>query len=255
MDPLSAHNKRAWDAYVAKGNRWTIPVTSEEVAAARKGEWKIILTPIRAVPREWFPEVKGRRILCLAGSGGQQAPILAAAGGDVVVFDNSPAQLARDREVAARDGLSIETIEGDMRDLSALPDAGFDIVVHPCSIAFVPDVRPVFAGVARVLRPGGRYLAGFVQPFTYMFDEDAEKKGELVIRHALPYSDEKSLSKSEYDALVRDSEALVFSHSLTELIGGQLEAGLRLLDLYEDGWPGRALDRFAKATLATCATR
>jgi hypothetical protein len=39
-------------------------------------------------------------------------------GPDVTVFDNSPRQLARDEEVAARDGLAIRTVLGDMRDLT-----------------------------------------------------------------------------------------------------------------------------------------
>ena len=81
-------------------------------------------------------------MLCLASGGGQQGPILAAAGANVTVFDNSPRQLAQDRLVADREGLAIETVLGDMADLSAFPDARFDLIVHPVSNVFVPDVRP-----------------------------------------------------------------------------------------------------------------
>jgi len=50
-------------------------------------------------------------------------------------------------------------------------------------------------------------------------------------------------------------EPLVFSHGLDALIGGQLAAGLTLLDLYEDGWPERLLGRFTPTTFATCASK
>jgi 2-polyprenyl-3-methyl-5-hydroxy-6-metoxy-1,4-benzoquinol methylase len=100
--------------------RWTVPVSPEEIARARRGDFSVLLTPKKAVPREWFPaQMKGSKVLCLASGGGQQSPIFAAAGADVTVLDNSPQQLARDQEVAAREGLSIQTVEGDMRDLGA----------------------------------------------------------------------------------------------------------------------------------------
>jgi ubiquinone/menaquinone biosynthesis C-methylase UbiE len=90
--------------------------------------------------------------------------VLAAAGAAVTVFDNSPAQLGRDREVADREDLAIRTVLGDMRDLSALPDAGFDVVFNPVSNVFCPDLAPVWREAFRVLRPGGILLTGFMTP-------------------------------------------------------------------------------------------
>ena len=37
-----------------------------------------------------------------------------------------------------------------------------------------------------------------------------------------------------YEEAMRENRTLQFSHTLEEQIGGQLKAGLRLLDLYED---------------------
>src|SRR4051812_49187632 len=211
---IVAYIRRAWDFQVARGNPWTLPVSREAIAAAVRDEWSVVLTPQRPVPRSWFPPLKGAKTLCLAGAGGQQAPILAAAGARVTVFDNSPRQLAQDRMVADRDGLAIATIEGDMRDLSAIADQTFRLVFHPCSNCFVPDVRPIWAEVFRVLEPGGILLAGFVNPAAYIFDDASIERGELRVRHRLPYSDEKSLSESEREALIRANEPFVFSHSL-----------------------------------------
>ena len=77
---------------------------------------------------------------------------MAAAGATVTVFDNSPKQLAQDRFVAERDELAIETIEGDMRDLTVFADGSFELIVHPVSNLFIPNVRPVWREAYRVLR-------------------------------------------------------------------------------------------------------
>ena len=100
------YNRSAWDHQVQKKNRWTVPVTSEQINHARKGDWSLVLTPTKPVPGGWFPDLENCKVLCLASGGGQQGPILSAAGADVTVFDNSPQQLAQDQMVANRDELN-----------------------------------------------------------------------------------------------------------------------------------------------------
>lgn len=252
---VATHNRRAWDLMVERGQAWTLPVTPAEIAAARNGDWQVMLTLRRAVPREWFPPLDGTRTLCLAGSGGQQAPVLAAAGADVTAFDNSPRQLAQDQLVADRDGLVIQTVLGDMRDLGAFADATFALVVHPCSNCFVPDVRVVWREISRVLVPGGVLLAGFLNPMTFIFDEAAAADGELVVCHRLPYSDATHLSSEELRTLEARGEPFVFSHSLEAQIGGQLDAGLAVTHLFEDDWPGKPLSMYAPSFIATRAVK
>src|SRR5579864_2380751 len=115
---VRSHNRSAWNRNVEKQNRWTRPVGKDVVERARRGQFELFLTPTKPVPMNWFPVLKGTITLCLASGGGQQGPVLAAAGAIVTVFDNSPGQLSQDRLVADRDGLTLETIEGDMADLS-----------------------------------------------------------------------------------------------------------------------------------------
>ncbi|GAB4186411.1 MAG: class I SAM-dependent methyltransferase [Wenzhouxiangellaceae bacterium] len=255
MPDIVDYNQHAWDQLVARDNEWTRPVSPEQIAAARAGEWQIVLTPQRPVPAAWLQPVQGRRILCLAGAGGQQGPILAAAGADVTVYDLSPAQLAQDCMVAERDGLSLNTVQGDMRDLSAFADEQFDVIVHPCSNCYVPELSTVWSEAARVLRPGGYLLSGLTNPASFIFDETEAEQGRLVVRHRLPYSDENNLTSAELEKLRSADEPLMFSHSLEDLIAGQLRAGLRLLDLYEDTWPGTALAKYMPAYFATLSEK
>jgi len=261
-DDVARHNRRAWDGLVERANRWTVPVDAATIAAARRGEWEIVLTPTRPVPRAWYPPLAGARALLLAGAGGQQAPVLAAAGARVSVLDNSPRQLAQDRLVAARESLEIETVLGDMRDLSAFADGTFALVFHPCANAFVPEVRPVWREAFRVLRPGGVLLAGFTNPVEYLFDEDAvggthamEASGELIVRHPIPYSDLAQLAAPERARREAAGEPLAFGHSLEDQLGGQLDAGFVITALYEDRWPESPLGRYLATFMATRAVR
>ena len=248
-------NRSRWDALVEKGDRWTVAVDSATVARARRGEWELLLTPAKPVPRSWYPDLNGASVLCLAGGGGQQGPILAAAGAEVTVFDNSPRQLDQDRTVAEREGLALRTVEGDMCNLGAFPDEGFDLIFHPCSNGFVEAVRPVWNEAFRVLKPGGVLLAGFSNPLIYLFDPEMEKTGQLQLRFTAPYSDLSSISREERERYF-PGEPLSFGHTLEDQIGGQLEAGFYLTGFFEDDWGGSApLDGHIKGFIATRAVK
>src|SRR5512146_1456237 len=105
---VRSYNRDAWNREVDGGqNRWSQPVSPEIIAKARQGDFSILLTENIPVPRRWFPPLENSDVLCLASGGGQQGPVLAAAGARVTVFDNSPAQLKQDRFVAERESLSI----------------------------------------------------------------------------------------------------------------------------------------------------
>jgi len=89
-DAVRSHNRKAWNAEVERGNRWTVPVDHQAIEAARGGRLEVLLTDSRVVPAAWFPDLDGADALCLASGGGQQGPLLAAAGANVTVLDNSP---------------------------------------------------------------------------------------------------------------------------------------------------------------------
>lgn len=192
---VQEYNSAAWDKEVEKGIEWSVPVSSALIDEARKGNWNIVLTPVKPVPREWFGgDVRGKDILCLASGGGQQAPILAAAGANVTVFDNSAKQLEQDEFVARRDALQLRIEKGDTADLSRFDGEGFDLIFHPCSNCFMPKLEPIWRECFRVLRRGGSMLVGFAKPEVFIFDREAEEsEGVLRVRHSLPYSDRKSV--------------------------------------------------------------
>ncbi len=251
---IRGYNREAWDREVERGNEWTVPVGEDVIEAARRGQWEVVLTNTKPVPREWFPDLEGADVLCLASGGGQQAPIFAA-GANVTVLDNSPRQLAQDRFVAERDSLALRTVEGDMADLSMFAEDSFDLIFHPVSNLFVPEVRPVWAEALRVLRHGGVLLAGFINPACFIFDRELADRGELRVRHALPYADATSLSEEEIERQIDRGAPLEFSHALENQIGGQLEAGFVISGLYEDRHRDDALAAYMPTCIVTRAIK
>ena len=252
MDIIN-YNSIAWDKQVEKQNEWTQVVSKEQVAEAKKGQWQVVLTPHKAVPKSWFGDVAGKKVLCLASGGGQQGPILAALGAEVTVYDLSQKQLSQDRYVAQRDDLTIHTIQGDMTDLSIFKDESFDLIFHPCSNSFVPDIAPLWQEASRVLKQNGRLLSGFINPTAYIFDWFKAEKGEIAVRHKLPYSDINNLTETELNELKQQNEPFVFSHSLEDQIKGQLENGLVLVDMFEDNWDAMGFSAYFPPTMA-CLT-
>ena len=229
LHPLNytEENSRTIDRWVDEGWQWGVPVTAAACAAARRGDWQVFLTPTRPVPRSWFGALSGARVLGLASGGGQQMPLLTLAGARCTVLDYSERQLESERAVAAREGYEIEIVRADMTQPLPFADASFDLIFHPVSNVYIREVRPLWRECFRVLRPGGVLLAGLDNGFNYVVDED-----EREIVNALPFdpleNPEQMRQLAEQDCGVQ------FSHTLEEQLGGQLEAGFRLTDLYED---------------------
>ncbi len=255
---ILAHNQAAWDRQAAENSPWSQPVTPDIIAEARNGRWSVRLTH-GELPAHWLGDVRGQHILCLASAGGQQAPVLAAAGAMVTVFDASDGQLDHDRKVAEREALSLTTVRGDMRDLSCFADGAFDRVFHPISNLYVPDIRPVWRECFRVLKPGGRLLASFYNPVVFVGDRSPQyaEQGVIRPRFPLPYADMRDLDPQALADKIARGEALVFGHSLSDQIAGQIEAGFLLMGFQEDAQPTPRflIDRFMPTFIATCALK
>ncbi|AOA56951.1 SAM-dependent methyltransferase [Acinetobacter larvae] len=251
--PYLEHNRQAWDHMAQQDCPWSRAVSAADIAAARAGQWHVKLTP-NAMPKGWLDEVKGLKILCLASGGGQQAPILAAAGADVTVLDASLQQLAQDQMVATRDQLQLQIIQGDMCDLSQFNDQQFDVIFHPISNLYIPDPMPVWQECFRVLKVAGHLLSSFYNPVVFVGDrQDDVNAGIIHARYKIPYADVKDLSQAQLQQKIQQQQALVFGHSLTQQIAGQLDAGFLLKGFYEDFQPQPrfVIDHYLPTFLAT----
>lgn len=259
MFDIVEHNRKAWDKEADSGeNPWTLPVSREEIERARHGKLEITVSAGKPVPPTWFPPFSGCRILCLASGGGQQGPLLAAAGAEVTVFDNSEKQLEKDRLVAKHEGLQLRIVRGDMQDLSAFSAGEFDLVVNPVSLQYIPDPLRVWKEAARVLKDGGILISGFSTPVFFLFNFQDLIRGKLTVGNKIPYSPFDESAKAQTEISARRGDHLWYGHTLETLLGGQLSAGFVITDLYEDenrGSQRTALDNYITSYLVTRAIK
>ena len=220
-------NSEAIDSWCRSGWEWGKPLSHEAYAAAQNGEWGVYLTPTKTVPHAWFGDLKGKRVLGLASGGGQQLPVFTALGARCTLLDYSAEQCASERLVAEREGYAVEVLQEDMTKPLPFADNAFDLIFHPVSNCYVEKVEPIFAECYRVLKPGGLLLSGLDTGLNYLFNDE-----ETAIAHTMPFNPLKD--PELYRMSVENDWGIQFSHTLEEQIGGQLKAGFRLLDLYDD---------------------
>jgi len=220
MDEIAQYHIKRWKALAEANALFTRPFFDLTAAEA----------PGRLDPEGRLGDLAGKNVLCLAGGGGRQSAMFALLGARVTVLDLSQEQLQRDREVASHYSLSIETVRGDMRDLSCLPEAAFDIVWHPYSINFIPDVQVVFRQVARILRRDGLYNLTCTNPFASgMTEQDWNGEG-YVLR--CPYLQGAEVTYADPDWVYAREESTKpvpgpreYRHTLSILMNGLIEQG------------------------------
>ena len=218
-------NRRAWDRLAAAGVPLARPAADRAFADPRF--W---LGSAGSDDRAWLPaRLDGLEVLCLAAGGGKHGPLYAAAGARVTVLDLSPAMLALDREVARERRIDLAIIEGSMDDLGMFPARRFDLVIHPVSTCYLPDVAAVFREVGRVTRPGGLYISQHKQPTSLQSDSTCTADGYRVRE---PYYRQGPLPAVQ-GSLHREEGTLEFLHRWEELLGTMCRAGFSIEDVTE----------------------
>ena len=219
-DPISEHNRSAWDARVRQGKAFTKP--------AEDADFRDPLATVDA-PGWLSGNIRDQELLCLAAGGGRQAPLYAAAGARVTVVDISPAMLELDRQVAARRGLQIETVEASMDHLMMFNSARFDIVIHPVSSCYVSDIVAVYRQIARIMRPEGLYISQHKQPVSLQASVKPTADGYCIVE---PYYRSSPLPQV-VGSPHREYGTLEFLHRWEQLLGGMCCSGFVIEDLLE----------------------
>lgn len=215
--------ERNIDRLVEKEVNWSACATPEQLQRAREGKLELLFDFDQGIPADWLGDLHGKKVLCLAGAGGLQAPLLACAGAEVAVLDLSQRMLDKDREIAAREGLNIRIEHGNMCDLSRFADESFDLVLNPPSLFYVPDVMPVFSEVYRVLKRGGSFIMASSNPIAYVCDYDAEL-GCYKAVNRMPYRSTDHADQGEW---------VEYGHTMESYIGGQIKCGFVLTGYVE----------------------
>ena len=229
MDEYSEMNRERWNALADANVEYSRPFLDLTVEEARASVTRYGV----------LDDVAGKRVLCLAGGGGQDSAAFGLLGAEVTVLDLSDVQLERERQAAEHHGYQVTTQQGDMRDLSAFADGVFDIVWQTYSINFVPSVAPVIKEAARVLKPGGIYFLQFANPFVHSVDNEHWNGTAYPLQHL--YIDGENLNRyyQHWDVEQPDGTSVKvaspheFRHTLGTVMNTMVANRFVLLGLWE----------------------
>ena len=176
-------------------------------------------------------DVAGRRVLEVGAGAAQCARWLLAAGADPVALDLSAQMLLRGRTFGRSSGLDLPLVQADAARLP-FGDATFDLACSAYGgVPFVDDSAGVMREVARVLRPGGRWVFSVTHPVRWSFPDDPGPAG-LVAGHSYfdrtPYVEQDDAGRATY---------VEHHRTVGDRVREVAAAGLRLVDLVEPEWP------------------
>ncbi len=173
----------------------------------------------------------GKRVVEIGCGAAQCARWLVSVGANVVAFDLSAGQLAHAKRLAASTGIDVPLFQADAQALP-LADASFDIVCSAFgALPFVADSAAVLREVARVLRPGGRFVFSVSHPLRWAFLDDPGSAGLTAVTSyfdRMPYVEQDD-----------DSHATYVEHhrTLGDRVREIVASGLVINDLVEPEWP------------------
>jgi SAM-dependent methyltransferase len=169
-------------------------------------------------------DVRGRRVLDVGCGAGQTTRWLAGRGAEVAAFDLSLEQLRLGRAYGGPVPVAA--------DAEALPfrDGAFDLACSAYgALPFVADSARVMREVARVLRPGGRWVFSVTHPVRWCFPDT-----ETGLTVTTSYFD-----RTPYVEQAADGTATYVEHHRTfgDRVREVVAAGLAVLDVVEPEWP------------------
>ncbi len=181
-------------------------------------------------------DVTGKLVLEIGCGSAPCARWLAGQGARPVGLDLSRGMLERGLAAMARGGPRVPLVQADAEALP-FPDASFDLACSAFgAVPFVADSALVMREVARVLRPGGRWVFSVNHPMRWIFPDDP---GPAGLTATIPYFD-----RTPYVEVDGDDVPTYVEHHRT--IGDRVReivaAGLVVQDIVEPEWP-EGLDR------------
>lgn len=229
-DKIGTVNEQHWARMVKDGCEFTRPwlnLNRDLLHHYVEGRLDPVPEPLLGMyPVNVLLDIEGKQVLCLASGGGQQSAVFGLLGARVTVLDLVEGQLEGDATAAAHYGYEVTTVCADMRDLSGIGKGSIDLVYQAPSMAYIPDVRPVYAEVFRVLKPEGLYRVCFTNPATEFVDWNSwDGKGYRI---AKPYSE-----KIEQDGEEGATGSIQFRHYMADIFNGLIEMGF-LIQQVED---------------------
>jgi len=173
----------------------------------------------------------GATVLEIGAGAAQCSRWLAAVGASPVALDLSAGQLRHARQQGLEAGIAVPLLQADATRLP-LRTGGVDIACSAFgAVPFVADSEALHREVARVLRPGGRWVFSVNHPMRWCFRDDPGPAGLVVERSYFDRSAYLELADSGRPLYVESHRTM--GDRIRELVA----AGFVVEDVVEPEWP------------------
>ncbi|MEO6886451.1 MAG: class I SAM-dependent methyltransferase [Jatrophihabitantaceae bacterium] len=237
LPPTAGVTRRAADAAsTVRANRrwWDDEADSYHVEhGAFLGAADFVWSPERLREHDvhLLGDVRGKQVLEVGCGSAMCSRWLLTQGAHPVASDVSAGMLRHARTANTETGMSVRLVQADAQRLPFADDS-FEVAFTSFgAIAFVEDSARVMREIARVLKPGGRWVYSTTHPLRWCFPDDPGPSG---LTATMPYWD-----RTPYVEFAADGEATYVEHhrTLSDRVRELVAAGFRLLDIVEPEWP------------------
>lgn len=177
------------------------------------------------------PSLANKAILEVGAGSAMCSRWLAGHGARPVAFDISMGMLRHSVAAQAETGTTVPLVQADAQRMPFL-DGSFDLAFTAFgAVPFVADSEALMREVARVLRPGGRWIFATTHPTRWAFPDSPGPDG---LTASMSYFD-----RSPYVEFDAAGTATYVEHHRTfgDRVREIVAAGFRLVDVIEPEWP------------------
>jgi len=195
---------------------------------------------LREADAHLLGEVAGCRILEVGAGSAMCSRWLATQGARPTAVDLSGGMLRHARAGAAATGIEVPLVQADAQHLP-FREAAFDVAFTAFgAVPFVADSARVMREVARVLRPGRRWVFATSHPFRWVFPDDP---GPLGLTATTSYFD-----RTPYVEFDQHGETTYVEHhrTLGDRVAEINAAGFRLVAVIEPEWPAELIQEWGQ---------
>jgi SAM-dependent methyltransferase len=170
---------------------------------------------------------------------------LAALGGKTTATDFSPALIERAKERGQSSGEPIDyhVVDGtDEAALVALGEGQFDAIVCTMALMDMPTIAPLFHGVRRLLKAGGRFVFANMHPAfnsnnPIFFAEKGDDNGKIIVTSGVKITAYLDISPTRGSGAPDEPNPHYYYHRpLQQILGEAFATGLVLNGIEEPGF-------------------
>lgn len=166
--------------------------------------------------------LRGKKVIEIGCGGAQCGIAMAKKGAKVTGIDQSEEQLKFAKQLAEKNKVKINLIQGSFQNLSKLKSNNYDLAFSAFAFQYSPDIKKVFKQVHRILKKKGLFVFSLDHPF---FD---------IINTKTLKIEKSYFETGKYtEKMSEGPDLILYSHKISDLFNALVESGFEVEKIVE----------------------